>query len=68
VIIRLPATNKLIEMQLVEDASGVLYLQTRSGAAVCSLQGVLDIGWRIIESTPEERALLKAYGLPPPTS
>ena len=27
------------------------------------LTAVLTIGWRIVESTPEERALLEAHGL-----
>jgi hypothetical protein len=52
-----------IEMRLVEDARGVLHLQTASGVALCSLQEVLNLGWRIVESTPAERALLKAHGL-----
>jgi hypothetical protein len=29
----------------------------------CLLSAVLKIGWRIVESTPEERALLEAHGL-----
>jgi len=27
------------------------------------LPSVLDIGWRIVESTPDERALLEAHGV-----
>jgi hypothetical protein len=27
------------------------------------LSAALKIGWRIVESTPEERALLEAHGL-----
>ena len=33
----------------------------RQGRAL--LTAVLKIGWRIVESTPEERALLAAHGL-----
>jgi hypothetical protein len=30
--------------------------------ALCSLQGVLDLGWRIVTISPAERALLAAHG------
>jgi hypothetical protein len=35
----------------------------RSGVIDYALKSVLDIGWRIIDSTPDELALLRAHGL-----
>ena len=50
-------------MPLIEDESGVLYLRSsRSGVALCSLQGVLDLGWGIATISPAERELLSAHG------
>ena len=50
-------------MPLIEDESGVLYLRSsRSGVALCSLQGVLDLGWGIVTISPAERELLSAHG------
>jgi hypothetical protein len=34
-----------------------------SGRVQILLSAALKIGWRIVESTPEERALLEAHGL-----
>ena len=55
------------EAQLEEDEWHMLWLNSpnrvmgkRQGR--CLLSAVLKIGWRIVESTPEERALLEAHG------
>jgi len=54
-------------MRLAEDDSGMLYLQTwPSGIAIYSMQGVLDIGWKIVEADADERLLLKAHGFEAP--
>jgi hypothetical protein len=53
---------------LEEDDHGMLWLNA-SGRVTGKRQGrylltaVLKIGWRIVESTPAERALLGAHGL-----
>jgi hypothetical protein len=60
---KIPPTMKRIEMRLCEDQSGALYLQSgTTGVALCSLQGVLDLGWRIVTISPAERALLAGHG------
>jgi hypothetical protein len=63
-IVHIPATGERVEMRLSQDIqSGMLYLQALpSGAATYSLQSVLDMGWQIVESKPEERALLQERG------
>ena len=56
------------EAQLEEDEWHMLWLLKRY-RPTGTVQGrhlltaVLKIGWRIVESTPEERALLEAHGL-----
>jgi hypothetical protein len=63
VTFKIPRTMKRIEMRLGEDPSGALYLQSaHSGVALCSFQGVLDLGWRIVTISRAERALLAAHG------
>jgi hypothetical protein len=55
------------EAQLEEDVHGMLWLLHPNKAGKRKgrylLTAVLAIGWRIIHSTPEERALLEAHGL-----
>ena len=64
-IIEVPATGERIDALLIEDGCGMLCLKVgrRSGLIDYALKAVLDIGWRIIDSTPEESALLQAHGL-----
>jgi hypothetical protein len=60
---KIPRTRKRITMRLCEDPSGGLYLQSgTTGVALCSLQGVLDLGWSIVAISPAERELLTAHG------
>ena len=60
---KIPPTMKRITMRLCEDPSGGLYLQSgTTGVALCSLQGVLDLGWSIVTVSPAERDLLAAHG------
>jgi hypothetical protein len=65
VTVYIPATGERVEMRLSQDVqSGMLYLQVLpSGVATYSLQSVLDMGWRLLESNPDERALLKRRGV-----
>jgi hypothetical protein len=64
-IIEVPATGERIDALLIEDGCGMLYLKVgrRSGVIDYAFKSVLDIGWRIIDSTPDELALLQAHGL-----
>jgi hypothetical protein len=62
---KVPATGERIDALLIEDGCGMLCLKVgrRTGLIDYALKGVLDIGWRIIDSTPDERALLDAHGV-----
>jgi hypothetical protein len=63
VTLHIPSTGERVEMRLAEDEAGLLLLQEwPSARTVYSLQAMLDIGWQIVESTPDERALLTAHG------
>ena len=63
-IIQVPTTGERIDARLIEEPFGTLCLtEGWSGRIAYVLKPVLDIGWRIIESTPEERALLESYDL-----
>jgi hypothetical protein len=64
-IMKVPATGERIDALLIEDGCGMLCLKVgrRSGLIDYTLKGKLDIGWRIIDSTPDERALLAAHGV-----
>jgi len=63
-LIEVPATGERIDARLIEDGCGLcLKVGRRSGLIDYALKGVLDIGWRIIDSTPDERALLDAHGV-----
>jgi hypothetical protein len=51
--------------EVVADGSGVLMLYEPSRAkrrTFCQLAAVLTIGWRIVEASPEEQAILDAHG------
>ena len=60
----MPATGERIALRLVEDDSGALCLmEGRPERIAYVLKSVLEAGWRIVESTPAERALLETHGL-----
>jgi hypothetical protein len=61
VTVKIPAEREQVDMQLAEDEAG-LYLRTALGRTTYSLRSVLNIGWRIVATTPEELALLHAHG------
>jgi hypothetical protein len=65
VIVEIPATGERIEARLIrDDPSGPLSLTLgRSGHVTYVLTAMLDIGWRIVEATPDERALMAAHGI-----
>jgi hypothetical protein len=63
VILEVPATGERIAAELVEHADMLCLKVAPSGLIAYVLKGVLDVGWRIIDTTPEERAMLRAHGL-----
>jgi hypothetical protein len=62
----LRATGETSEGQLEEDTFHMLWLFLRlrwnSGRVQLLLSAALQNGWRIVEATPAERALLDAHG------
>ena len=60
-------------MRLVEDMSGVLYLETgqtrpqtgQTRLIIYSFQGALQMGWTIVDTSPAEQALLRWHGFEP---
>jgi hypothetical protein len=63
VTVYIPTTGERVEVRLVEDDAGMLYLRPWASVGVTySLGGVLGLGWEIVDSTADERALLEAHG------
>jgi len=63
-IIEVPRTGERIDARLVEERFGPLCLKVgRCELIAYVLKPVLDVGWRIIHSTPDEQALLKLHGV-----
>jgi hypothetical protein len=69
VTIEIPATRERINGRLLEEPFGPLCLtmSTRSNLPAYVLSNVLDIGWRIVDCTLAERALMEAHGITPVT-
>ena len=59
----IPSTGERVELRLDVDDSGLLYLDGPGGCVTYSLPSVLSLGWEIVDSTPDERALLHAHGV-----
>jgi hypothetical protein len=60
----IPSTGERVKLRLDIDGSGLLYLESLvDGRVAYSLPGVISLGWEIVVSTPEERALLDAHGV-----
>ena len=60
----IPSTGERVELRLDIDESGLLYLETLVGGRVAySLPGVISLGWKIVDITPDEPALLQAHGI-----
>jgi len=63
-VIEIPRTGERIDATLVEDRFGPLCVKEGSSRQIAYvLKPVLDIGWRIIHSTPEEQALIASHGI-----
>ena len=61
-----PTTGETLEAQLEEDGFRMLWLMNRnrrnSGRVQILLSAALRTGWRIVEVTPAEQALLEEHG------
>ena len=63
-VIEVPRTGERFNGRLVEEPFGPLCLKEgRSCLSGYVLKTVLDIGWRVVESTPDEQALMESHGL-----
>jgi hypothetical protein len=66
VTISSPATGETSEAQLEEDTFHMLWLVHRnrrnSGRVQILLSAALQNGWRIVDASPAEQALLEAHG------
>jgi hypothetical protein len=64
-ILEVPATGERIAATLLEH-SGVLCLKVAPSELIAYvLKGVLDAGWRIVDTRADERVLLRAHGVQP---
>jgi hypothetical protein len=64
VIVHISATGERLEMRLSQDDVGLLYLNIWQEREVAySLPSVLQLGWQIVECTPDERVLMEAHDL-----
>ena len=68
VIVEIPTTGGRIEGQLIpnDDPSTRLSVKLgRSGHIVYALEAMLKMGFRIVECTPAERAIMESHGITP---
>jgi hypothetical protein len=65
VIIEIPSTGERVEAHIVPDepAAPLAVTFSPAGRAPYTLVPMLNVGWRIVESTPAERAVLAAHGI-----
>jgi hypothetical protein len=65
VIIEIPSTGERVEAQMVEDQPDVPLAVTLDPTLRVRypLAPMLDGGWRIVEASPRERAVLAAQGI-----
>jgi hypothetical protein len=59
--ILVPATGERFKGELIEDGQSVL-LVTEEKSTRYQLAVILKAGWRIVNATPAERAMLEAHG------
>ena len=64
-IIEIPSTGERAEAHLVEDdpAEPLAVTFTRTGHVRYTLAPMLEVGWRVVEASPQERAVLAAHGI-----
>ena len=64
-IIEIPSTGERAEAYIVEDdpAAPLAVTFDRSGRARYRLAPMVEGGWRVLEVSPRERAVLAAHGI-----
>ena len=64
-IIEIPSTGERVEAHIVEDDPGAPLAVTfgRAGCAWYRLASMVEGGWRVVEASPRERAVLSAHGI-----
>jgi len=62
--IAVPETGEKFDAELVEDAQGVLRVVEGRSVARYVLTVIIQAGWRIVDATPAEWALIEAHGYP----
>jgi hypothetical protein len=65
VTIEIPSTRERVEARIVPDEPSAPLAVTLGPAerARFTLAPMLNVGWRIVEATPAERAVLTAHGI-----
>jgi hypothetical protein len=66
VIVEIPATGERIEARLIQDNDPSVPLSITlgpSGRVAYVVANMLAVGWRIVECTPAERAIMEAHGI-----
>lgn len=64
-IIEIPATGERAEAHLVEDdpVEPLAVTFSRTGHVRYALAPMVQGGWRVVEASPRERAVLAAHGI-----
>jgi hypothetical protein len=68
VTVEIPTTGGRIEAQLIPNTDRSVPLSVklgRSGHMVYAVAAMLKMGFRIVECTPGEQAIMKSYGITP---
>ena len=60
--IAVPETGEKFDAELVEDAQGVVRVVEGRSVAKYALTVIIQAGWRIVDATPAEWALIEAHG------
>jgi hypothetical protein len=65
VVVEIPTSGERIEARLFDDEGRLCLTLGKTTRASYVLKAVLEIGWRMVEATPEELALIESYGIAP---
>jgi hypothetical protein len=65
VIIAIPYIGERAEAHIVEDdpAAPLTVTFGRTNPACYQLAAMVELGWRVVEASPRERAVLAAHGI-----
>jgi len=68
-IIEIPATRERVEAHLIEDEHGTSRSLSmtlgKAGRATYGVTAMLNLGWKIVDATSAELAVLKSVGITP---